>query len=53
MELILAAAIGVLAASGVYLILRPRTFQVIIGLSLIPVALQGLQMRRARRAPQA
>ena len=26
---------------------------VIIGLSLIPVALQGLQMRRARRAPQA
>ena len=38
MELILAAAIGVLAASGVYLILRPRTFQVIIGLSLISYA---------------
>lgn len=35
MELILASAIGVLVASGVYLIMRPRTFQVIIGLSLL------------------
>lgn len=35
MELILAAAIGLLVASGVYLILRPQTFQVIIGLSLL------------------
>lgn len=35
MELILALAIGVLVASGTYLILRPRTFQVIIGLSLL------------------
>lgn len=38
MELILALAIGVLAASGVYLVLRPRTFQVIIGLSLLTYA---------------
>jgi len=38
MELILALAIGVLAASGVYLVLRPRTFQVIIGLSLASYA---------------
>jgi len=38
MELILSAAIGVLAASGVYLLLRPRTFQVIIGLSLVSYA---------------
>lgn len=38
MELILAAAIGVLTASGVYLVLRPRTFQVIIGLSLLSYA---------------
>jgi multicomponent K+:H+ antiporter subunit C len=37
-ELILAIAIGVLAASGVYLVLRPRTFQVIIGLSLLSYA---------------
>jgi len=35
MELTLAIAIGVLTASGVYLLLRPRTFQVIIGLSLL------------------
>lgn len=38
MELTLAIAIGVLAASGVYLLLRPRTFQVIVGLSLVSYA---------------
>lgn len=38
MEIILAVAIGVLAGSGIWLILRPRTFQVIIGLSLISYA---------------
>jgi len=35
MELLIAIAIGVLAGSGVWLLLRPRTYQVIIGLSLI------------------
>lgn len=38
MEIVLALAIGVLTGSGVWLILRPRTFQVIIGLSLISYA---------------
>lgn len=38
MELILAVSIGVLAGSGVWLILRPRTFQIIIGLSLLSYA---------------
>ncbi|MHC4052880.1 Na+/H+ antiporter subunit C [Bradyrhizobium sp. 25ACV] len=38
MELVLAIGIGTLAASGVWLILRPRTFQVIIGLSLLSYA---------------
>ena len=38
MEMILSAAIGVLAASGTWLILRPRTFQVIIGLCLLSYA---------------
>ena len=38
MELILAIAIGVLTGSGVWLILRPRTYQVIIGLSLLSYA---------------
>jgi multicomponent K+:H+ antiporter subunit C len=35
MELILAIGIGVFIGSGVWLLLRPRTYQVIIGLSLI------------------
>jgi len=38
MELVIAISIGILAASGVWLILRSRTFQVIIGLSLISYA---------------
>ena len=38
MELILSVAIGVLAGSGVWLLLRPRTFQVIMGLSLLSYA---------------
>jgi multicomponent K+:H+ antiporter subunit C len=35
MEVILALAIGMLTACGVWLILRPRTFQVIMGLVLL------------------
>lgn len=35
MELILALAIGVMTGSGVWLLLRPRTYQVIIGLCLL------------------
>ena len=38
MELVLALAIGVLTGSGVWLLLRPRTFQVIMGLTLISYA---------------
>ena len=38
MEVMLALGIGVLAGSGVWLILRPRTFQVIVGLSLLSYA---------------
>ncbi len=38
MEAVLALSIGVLAGSGVWLLLRPRSFQVIIGLSLISYA---------------
>jgi multicomponent K+:H+ antiporter subunit C len=37
-ELIIAAAIGVLTGSGVWLLLRPRTFQVAVGLSLLSYA---------------
>jgi multicomponent K+:H+ antiporter subunit C len=37
-EIVLALAIGVLAGSGIWLLLRPRTFQVMIGLSLLSYA---------------
>jgi multicomponent K+:H+ antiporter subunit C len=42
MELIVALGIGVLAGCGVWLLLRPRTFQVIIGLSLLSYAVNLL-----------
>jgi multicomponent K+:H+ antiporter subunit C len=35
MEFVIALAIGVLAGSGIWLILRPRTFQVVMGLALL------------------
>ena len=38
MEVVVSLVIGVLAASGVWLVLRPRTFQVLIGLSLLSYA---------------
>ena len=38
MEVIIAIAIGVLGGSGVWLVLRPRTFQVLMGLSLLSYA---------------
>ena len=38
MEAIFAIAVGIMAGAGIYLILRPRTFQVIIGLSLLAYA---------------
>jgi multicomponent K+:H+ antiporter subunit C len=38
MEVVVSLVIGVLGASGVWLVLRPRTFQVLIGLSLLSYA---------------
>ena len=38
MEIVLAIAIGVLTGAGVWLLLRPRTFQIIMGLSLLSYA---------------
>ncbi|MCS5709342.1 Na+/H+ antiporter subunit C [Candidatus Berkiella cookevillensis] len=35
MEAILAAGIGIMTAAGVWLLLKPRTFQVIMGLTLV------------------
>ena len=38
MEVVVSLVIGVLAAAGVWLVLRPRTFQVIMGLALFAYA---------------
>jgi multicomponent K+:H+ antiporter subunit C len=38
MELVLALAIGIVFGSGIWLVLRPRTFQVLIGLMLMSYA---------------
>ena len=38
MEMVVALGIAVLAGSGVWLLLRPRSFQVIVGLSLLSYA---------------
>lgn len=38
MEIVLSLGIGLFAASGVWLLLRPRTFQVVLGLSLLTYA---------------
>jgi multicomponent K+:H+ antiporter subunit C len=38
MEALLASAIGIMTAAGIYLMLRARTFPVILGLSLLSYA---------------
>ncbi|ATG43099.1 monovalent cation/proton antiporter subunit C [Phaeobacter piscinae] len=38
MEILVASAVGVLTAAGIYLILRRRSFPVILGLSLLSYA---------------
>lgn len=38
MEVVIALGIGILGGSGVWLVLRPRTFQVIMGLALLAYA---------------
>lgn len=41
MELLVASALGLVTAGGVYLLLRPRTFSVVLGLSLLGYAVNG------------
>ena len=38
MEIVVSIAIGALGGAGVWLVLRPRTFQVLLGLSLLSYA---------------
>ena len=39
MEILLSLAIGIVTASGVWLLFRPRTFQLVVGLSLLSYAI--------------
>jgi multicomponent K+:H+ antiporter subunit C len=55
MEVVYALAIGVLTGAGVWLLLRPRTFQVIMGLALLSYATNififGVGRLAVHRAP--
>lgn len=55
MELLMSACIGVLVAGGVYLLLRPRTFELVLGLTLLSYAINLLIFATGRvqidRAP--
>ncbi len=42
MEVLVSVALGVLTATGVYLILRPTTFSVVLGLTLLSYAVNAL-----------
>lgn len=51
MEFALASGIGVLVAAGVYLLLRARTFDVILGLTLMSYATNLLIFSAGRLVP--
>jgi multicomponent K+:H+ antiporter subunit C len=51
MELLLALAIGVLTGAGLWLALRPRTFDVIVGLTLLSYAVNLFIFVSGRPAP--
>jgi len=55
MELLISLCIGTLTAGGVYLLLRPRSFEVVLGLTLLSYAINLLIFAMGRlsvdRAP--
>ena len=51
MELLLALLVGVLMGTGVYLMLRPRSFDVILGLTLLSYATNLLIFSGGRLVP--
>ena len=53
MELLVASALGLMTAGGVYLLLRPRTFSVVLGLSLIGYAVNAFIFVMGRLAAGA
>ncbi len=52
MELLLSLAVGLTIACGVWLVLRPRTFSVILGLTLIGYAVNVLILLSGRLGAQ-
>lgn len=50
MELLLASSVGVLTACGIYMVLRQRTFPVIIGISLLSYAVNVFLFASGRLA---
>lgn len=48
MEILVAAAIGLLSACGVYLLLRGRTFPVVLGLGLLSYAVNLFMLAMGR-----
>jgi multicomponent K+:H+ antiporter subunit C len=48
MELLVSLALGLLTASGVFLVLRPSTFSVVLGLTLLSYAVNTLIFFGAR-----
>ena len=53
MELLVASAVGLLTAAGIYLVLRRRTFPVILGTSLLSYAVNVFLFATGRLAPDA
>ena len=53
MELLIASAVGVLTAAGIYMVLRLRTFPVIIGTSLLSYAVNVFLFASGRLAMNA
>jgi multicomponent K+:H+ antiporter subunit C len=51
MEVVYALSIGILAGSGVWLLLRPRTFQVLMGFTLLSYATNIFIFGMGRLAP--
>jgi multicomponent K+:H+ antiporter subunit C len=53
MEMLVASAVGVLTAAGIYMVLRLRTFPVIIGTSLLTYAVNIFLFASGRLTPNA
>ncbi len=48
MELLVASAVGIMTAGGIYLLLRARTFPVVLGLALLSYAINAFLFAMGR-----